>query len=108
MSLVIKIKTGSTFKLNGALTDSNGDAVNLTGYSIDLDVITPLGVSLVNASVGPGITITNAAGGLWETAETDTTLWPLGLIEFDLKYTVGGFITHTDNGYLDVSKGISQ
>jgi len=106
-SIVIEIKTGSTFQFTAAHTDSDGDAVDLTGYSIDLDIIAS-GVSLVNASVGDGITITSAAGGLWETDEYDTSAWPTGLIEFDIKYTVGGFSTHTDSGYLRVSEGVSQ
>ena len=102
------IKTGDTFQFTAAHTTTAGVAIDLTGYTIFLDLTAKDGTVLLDAAVGSGITVTSAGDGLWETAETDTIAWPLGQIKFDIKYVTSGFVTHTETGILQVQEGLSQ
>jgi hypothetical protein len=57
---------GDSFALQILYKDSSGSAVNLTGYSANFEVRDKPGGKIIcsTASVGDGITITSASGGI--------------------------------------------
>ena len=59
------IVQGDTFALQILYKDSSGSAINLTGYSANMEIRDKPGGKIVcaTASVGDGITITSASGG---------------------------------------------
>jgi hypothetical protein len=57
---------GDSFALQLLYKDSSGSAINLTGYSATLEVRDKPGGKILcaSASIGDGITITSASGGV--------------------------------------------
>jgi hypothetical protein len=83
------IKQGETINVQLAFTNPDGSALNITGYSLKMQVNFPTPV-LFSTGNG-GITITNAAGGLAMLNDTDlhTEAYPVGGYAYDV-FTISG------------------
>lgn len=101
----LQFKRGDTFKLSVLLTDSNGDAVDITGYTIESQIRQPTGELISSLTA----TITDATGGAFELEDTDTQEWPIGCQFQDIQYTdTGGDVNSTQTIKVDVKEDITQ
>ena len=108
---VLDMKTGSSAALHMAYTDDQDPAQpqSLLDYGIYVDFINlRTRVSLFRASVGEGVEILDEEGGLYSVDPGDTSEWPLGDMQVDIKYVYGGATRNTDTFILRFTQGITQ
>ena len=93
-------------------TDSSGNPVDLTGYSVQLQIRNQVDNSLVlGLTTGSGITITTPAAGLvtYRVTGTQTTAIPIGTYAYGIKATSGGGINYDwSDGFLTIAQSRVQ
>lgn len=102
---------GDTLAFTVALTDSAGDAIDITGTTTDMEIKRLDGTLVLVLSVGDGITYTNAAGGIMSvTVAADDTagLEPEYTYRYDLQYTNGSTVRTIASGTIKLIKQITD
>ena len=106
-----KIEQGTTFNNTITYTQANGSAVNLSGAAITLKAKDNRSDSLlvVDLSVGNGITITNATGGIFTisiaSAVTATYTW--NRADYDLDITISSVTERILTGQIQILKSVA-
>jgi len=83
----LKAKTNERFYREIQYKDSSGTAIDITGYSIDMDIKTKNGVMIENLSVGSGIALTTPLQGQFTVTVADCSAWITGMAVSDLVIT---------------------
>ena len=102
---------GSTWTLQVVYKDSNGVAVNLTGYTAEMQVRrkfdsdTPV---LTLSTSNGGITIVGATGTLNLVATDEQAAITPGLYVYDLELSIGGVRTRLIQGTVTVSGEVTR
>ena len=102
---------GSTWTLQVVYKDSNGVAVNLTGYTAEMQVRrkfdsdTPV---LTLSTSNGGITIVGATGTLNLIATDEQAAIDAGLYVYDLELSTGGVRTRLIQGTVTVSGEVTR
>lgn len=96
---VIRIKPGET--LAWTATDDSGD---LTGFTIESAVSTPKGDFYYPLTITP----TDLPNGQYEIDAVDTSSFPVGPLDCDIKYSVGGVVTYTETFRFYVDKRVTK
>ena len=98
------IQRRSDHTVNGTLKDSNGTAINLTGYALASQVW-DTGRSTKAADVT--CTVTSAAGGTfdWKLSSTQTAAMTAEEYKYDVRLTVGGLHEYWIEGTIYMSEG---
>lgn len=102
---------GDTLAFTVALTDSAGDAIDITGTTTDMEIKRLDGTTVLALSIGDGITYTNAAGGIMNVtvAAADTAdLEPEYTYRYDLQYTNGSTVRTIASGTIKLIKQITD
>lgn len=108
------IRTGDDYSIDLQITDSDDNAVDITGFSFTFEIRdTKFSSSpIVTASTSGGeITITDAANGDINISLSDTVTdaFPTGVFHAALDSIDGGSIKNTeDEGYLQIRPRIAQ
>lgn len=105
----IEHKRGDTYVLQCAYKDEDGVAIDLTGYTINSKARDEDDVELFSVTNGAGITITDAANGLF-TLQVDiaeTELWEPARYYQDIEYVLSGVVKSTETFYLRVKPDIT-
>ena len=108
------IEQGATFKADLTFTDSENNVVDLTGYSINMQARSKVSSSetVLDLSVGSGITITNPVGGLFEieqSAAETAALTGGAVLVYDLELTnPAGQVTRLLQGKIMVSPEVTR
>jgi hypothetical protein len=110
----LTMKRGDTPVWRFTVVDADGAAVNLTGYSARFTVKRNVNHDDTDAfltkTIGSGITVTNAAGGLLEVrlaaADTEDLVRDTTLV-WDLQIAAGANVYTVDSGTLAVALDVS-
>ena len=109
MSVTLKQKTNERFYREIQYKDANSSVIDITGYSVDMDIKTKNGVTIADLSVGSGITLTTPAQGKFTVLVTDCTNWIVGLAVSDLVITDGsGNEVASETFYINIKQGITS
>tara|TARA_B100000073_G_C23485447_1_gene473360 strand:+ start:124 stop:453 length:330 start_codon:yes stop_codon:yes gene_type:complete len=103
----ITVDQGASFSANVDVTDSDGDAVNLTGYTVAAQMrktyssttATDFSCSVVNATAGT-IQISLSA--------TQTNALKAGRYVYDVEINNSGTITRVIEGQVEVTPGVTR
>lgn len=96
---------GETFSRVLTWRDSDGDLVNLVGYSAKIQIRDSVTNTVLDEfAVGTGITLGGALGTItWQMTAAETLALPLGNLAYDLRMTSGsGVVTYLLCGYVNV------
>ena len=89
-------------------TDSSGNPVDLTGYSVQLQIRNQVDNSLILAlTVGSGITLTTPTAGFvtYQATGAQTAAIPIGTYYYGIKATSGGGINYDwSDGFLTIAQ----
>jgi hypothetical protein len=105
------IDQGATWTLNITYKDSTGTAINLTGYTAEMQVRrkfdsdTPV---LTLSTSNGGITIVGATGTLNLVATDEQAAIDAGLYVYDLELSTGGVRTRLIQGTVTVSGEVTR
>lgn len=105
------IVQGDTCSFRVTLSDENGDAINLTGTTADMEIKRLDGSLVLALSIGDGITYTNAAGGemtITIDAADTAALDPEYTYLYDVQWTNGANIRTIAAGNLKIMKQITD
>jgi len=112
---VIPMKTGDTVRLTGIYKDSNDVPKSLDGYRIDIDFIHPTRGRVIQSTNSE-----DEEGGIviWENGNMNigeytvyggsSEDWPEGKMPVDVLYSKNGDQIHTEDFFLDFTKGRSR
>lgn len=96
-------KRGDTFQLELSVSN-NAAPVNITGWVIASQVRTKSRLISTLA-----VEYTDPALGIYRLRDNNTSDWPLGLLQCDIKYTTDdGQVAHSETFEIDVQRGITQ
>lgn len=96
-------KRGDTFQLELSVSN-NGEAVNLTGWTIASQVRSKS--KLISTLA---VEYTDRVLGIYRLRDNNTSDWPLGMLVCDIKYTTDdGQIVHSETFEIEVQRGITQ
>jgi hypothetical protein len=102
---------GSTWTLQIVYNDSNGNPVNLTGYTAEMQIRrkfdSDTAVLTISTSNG-GITITGPTGTLDLIATDEQADIDAGLYVYDLELSIGGVRTRLIQGTVTVSGEVTR
>lgn len=100
MQTILPVKRGADIVLEMQRVDDAGDPVDLTGTGITSKVRAAGFQDSWTAEV------TNTATGTFELRVTgaESALWPLMLLESDVRYSDGGAVTFSETFYLKVKE----
>ena len=107
MSITLSQKTNESFYREMAYKNSAGTAIDITAYTIKMDVRTPDGVLIQSFSIGSGITVTNASAGLFTVQEDNIQTWQVGIQKSDVIFTDSFGVT-TETFLINVIDGITN
>jgi len=102
---------GDSFQLDFTYTDSLGAAINLTGYTILVEVRDKPGgkVLCATCSIGDGVTVTSAASGLFSLVITPTKtknfVYPKSAYQVQAMSS-SGIVTTLLKGWINVDAGV--
>lgn len=105
------IDQGANWQVNLSYKDSNGDPVNLTGYTAQLQLRTSYDAALasLNLSTGSGITITANSGLIAINATASQTgALVAGDYVYDLEITLSGVVTRIIQGRATVRPQVTR
>jgi len=108
----ITIEQGATFIMNATWKDSNGDAINLTGYAARMQIRSDYNSdeTLVSLTDSSGITLGGAAGTI-EIQIADTVTQTLtsqkGVYDLEL-ISSGGIVTRLLQGDATISREVTK
>ena len=98
-------KRGDNFFVSCVYKDGDGTRVSLDGITITSQVRTPSGV-LVSDCVA---TVTDEDQGEYSLEVADTSLWPLGRLEWDIQYSLdGGRVISSETVCVNVLKDVTR
>ena len=104
----IFIDQGATFTTTVTVTDSNGDAVNLSGYSVAAQIRKTF---LSSSATAFTATISNASSGeiIISLTDTQTTALEAGRFVYDVLITAsGGTKTRVVEGQVTVNPSVTR
>ena len=109
----ITIEQGSTFTRSLTMTDSNGDAFNLTGYSARMQIRQTYGSKIIATSEGASPTITldvTPLDGIIEITMTATETAKLSTLNaiYDLEIEKDGVVTRILEGTVTLSREVTK
>ena len=107
MSVTLDQKTNEAFYREMQYKDSTGTAIDITGYTIEMDIRDKNGVIIYAFSIGTGITVATAASGLFTVQLNDISAWQTGLNKADVIFTDSFGVT-TETFFVNVIKGITS
>ena len=99
----ISITQGTTLSINLTANDSNGSAINLSGYGVRGYVRYSYGSSGILYDLNPQIS--NAVSGIINISgnATGTAVLPVGKFPYDLEaYSSDGYVTKFLRGYCEI------
>jgi len=102
---MLRIKQGDTFSLD-AVVKGDGVALDITGWAVACELRTRAGTLIDTLTA----TVTSAASGLYTLAESAagvTASWQVGVLEFDVKYTLSGVVVHTETVPIEVERRVT-
>ena len=94
--MTLQIKPSET--LSWSAIDDAGD---LTGVLIEA------ALSSNDFYYPPTVTATDLSVGSYEISASDTSSFPIGTLACDIKYSIGGLVTHTDTFYVEVIQKVT-
>ena len=101
MALAVPIKRGSTFVMKATYTPAGSDLPSLEGAVLTSQVRKGRFVQTLDVALAPdGLTFTVDGG--------DTTTWPLGLIDWDVRIDLDGSVIYTDTVQLNLVRNVSE
>ena len=103
---MIHLKRGDTFSL-AAVVQGDGVAADITGWTIASQIRTASGTLIDTLTVA----VTSAVAGTYtldESAAGVTEAWPVGKLEMDIQYTVGGVIVSTETAQIRVERDVTR
>lgn len=101
------IVQGDTCSFRVTLSDENGDAINLTGTTADMEIKRLDGAPVLALTIGDGITYTNAAGGemtITIDAADTAALDPEYTYLYDVQWTNGANVRTVAAGNIKIMK----
>jgi len=104
-------RVGETFVRVITWKDSTGALVNLTGYVAKLELRNPgTGAVVDTFTESTGLTLGGALGTItWTMTATETALFPVGALVYDLRLTSGGgTVTYLLAGFVHVQARVTQ
>lgn len=104
MSQKVSIKRGDTFVMQGAYTDGNGAAIDLSSYTIQSEMV------LDDERVALTATVLDAANGIYSLSltATQTAELTVGVYSCDIEYQVGGVVSSTDVFRISVKEDVTN
>jgi hypothetical protein len=100
---MIRIKRGDTFSFNFELKDDDGEPLDLEVSDIKCQMKTRTGRALIEEFI---ITKTDTLG-LYNFEGGDTSVYPLGIHDADIKFIVDGITTSTATFNIEVVEEIT-
>lgn len=103
----LTVDQGSTFKANIDVTDGDGDALNLAGYSVAGQLRKNYNSS---TAIDFAASVTNATDGVIQISlsATQTNSLKAGRYVYDVEITSGGEVTRVIEGQLEVTPGVTR
>jgi len=103
----LTIDQGSTFKANIDVTDSDGNALNLAGYTVAGQLRKNFNSS---TAVDFTASVTNATDGTIQISlsATQTNSLKAGRYVYDVEITTGSEITRVIEGQIEVTPGVTR
>ena len=87
----------------------DGQPIDITSYSIDIEIESGKGEVIEDLSIGSGITITDSAGGIFTVFVADTSLWPVGRLKSDILITrPDNKVVASETFYINVIEGVTN
>jgi len=105
---ILEFKLGSVATLDMTY-ERDGELVNLEdgSHGIEIDYLSLYtGEILAALAIGEGIIITGL--GTYKVDPGNTSDWPVGRVEADIKYTVDTIPRNTDSFYMDFFENITK
>lgn len=104
----LEITRGESIDFDFVINDEEGNALDISSLSFRIGASKRGSTALsFDASIGSGITITDAANGEFNLTVTDTTGFTAGSYDFEISYTdENGIITKPDTVNLLVKESI--
>ena len=103
----LTIDQGSTFKANIDVTDSDGNALNLAGYTVAGQLRKNFNSS---TAVDFTASVTNATDGTIQISlsATQTNSLKAGRYVYDVEITTGSEVTRVIEGQIEVTPGVTR
>ena len=103
-------RQGETFVRVITWKDGTGALVNLTGYTAKLQLRDPqTGTVIDEFTDTTGLALGGALGTItWTMTATETALFSVGSLSYDLRMTSGTVVTYLLAGYVNVQARITQ
>jgi len=109
-TLNLEAATNADWRQQFKAADANGDDLSLSGATIRMDVRDRADNAVLSASVGSGLTVTDAAAGEFELEIDRDTMADVtpGLYRFDLLIEKSGLALTVARGTVHVRDGVTQ
>lgn len=104
---MISFKRGDTLDASCVYQDENDRPASLDGITITSQIRTPKGVLVADC----GVTITNEGAGEFNLVvpAEETALWPIGKLEWDIKYALdGGAEVRTETVCVSIVREVTE
>ena len=104
---IICNKRGDTWKGLTFTVDVDGTVLDLSNYSIAMQVKTPSGETLLDLSIGNGITLTDAVNGVFS---IDPLITPntSGTHRYDIEFTNAGVVSTYIEGKFSIETDVTN
>lgn len=104
LDIVISHKRGDSLNAACVYKDEDGVPISLAGITIASQVRTPRGVLISNCVVA----VTNEVGGAFSLDIDDTSMWPVGMLEWDIQYSYDSIVISTETVGINVLRDVTQ
>lgn len=104
MAAQIQHKRGDTFEAQCTYKNPDGTPHSLAGIAMSGQFRRPNDTLLTNID----ITVTDEDNGGYSLSVADTSLWPLGVVSFDIQYIINGKTTSTETVEVEIVKDITH
>jgi len=101
---MITYKRGDTFAPTMSYQTDQGVPASLVGYEVTSQVRNGR-FGIVETLV---VEVTNAAGGLFTIEPVDTSDWPLGVVQWDIRYDLNGNVMHTETVDIRIKREVTE
>ena len=103
-----KVRTSGSLYFIAYYEDDAGNAIDLTGYTSDMDVKEADGTMVEeNNPAGTVVDITDAANGEITVQVNDLSAWPTGSLQYDLILINGSLKQPILWGEIEVAQGVT-
>ena len=107
-----KVDQATDFRFTIVYKDPSGNPINLSQYTIQMDIKSAPGSKkvLASCSIGNGITVTPAQGKIDIVVDKDKTSkisYPKSAYDLVITHTPSGTVTRLVEGWLEVSRAVT-